>query len=77
MSLFEIITNTVFENVYLIEADNFEEAKKSISVDEYSPEFYQLFIGEHITHSSELCSGEPTDDDIEIAHTSIKDRGYA
>ena len=76
MPLFEITARSTFENVYLIEADNREDAELRVNDNNDPPDFFQKHDGENIIAGTELIEGDPSENDIEIAITSIRNRGY-
>lgn len=76
MPLFEFRTESIFENVYLIEADSHEEAVARTMANDFPPNFYQKHLGEVVVCGHELIEGDPSPDDIAIAENSLKERGY-
>lgn len=46
MPTFEVITQSTFENVYLIEAESKEEAVGMVLDSNNAPDFYQKHLGE-------------------------------
>lgn len=76
MPLYELITHTSFENVYIVEADSLDAAMHQVLHEDCAPDFHQKHLGESIIRSSELCSGDPDEADFDIANTSIRERGY-
>ncbi len=76
MSLFEITTRSIFENVYVVESDTLEGAIHIVLHEDVAPEFYQKHLGESAVRTRELCSGDPIEADFDIANTAIRERGY-
>lgn len=58
MPKFEIKTHSTFENVYLIEADNFEQALKKLSNNNEPPDFMQKHLWEDV-HGDVFVPDEP------------------
>lgn len=65
-SRFAIITRSVFENVYIVEAESEEQARGMVEIGD-EVDFYQKHLGESVIHSS------PAD---ETAAKEVKAKGY-
>ena len=76
MALFEIVTKSSFENVYLVEADSADEASAIVYDGDLAPDFFQKHLGETIEHLTDLCSGTVAESEIELFTSAIKNRGY-
>lgn len=76
MPLYEIHTTSTFENVYIIEANNYDEACFTVLNDGDVPDFYQKHLGEVVQPGLTLVEGNVTDEDLVMAHKSIRDQGF-
>lgn len=73
MPLFRVITRSIFENAYLVDADTIEDARIA-SLD--TSRFFQKHISETAEYVSEVCSGDARQDDYDIECEHLRKNGY-
>lgn len=73
MPLFEIATQSTFENIYLVEADTKEQAVEHVLDANESPDFYQKHLGEGMREVKQFDDYVTTSQWIQ----SVRDKGYA